>query len=80
MMPRKPMGEEMGLDMPFDEAMERFVGVNPREMEANIAKSKTKKPPGGKKRKRAPPGKKSKSANVISLKDSKTARARRGLA
>jgi|tagenome__1003787_1003787.scaffolds.fasta_scaffold14931420_1 hypothetical protein len=26
--------------MPFGETLERFVGVKPREMEANIAKSK----------------------------------------
>jgi hypothetical protein len=80
MMSRKPMGENMGLDMPFGEAMERFIGVKPREMEANIAKSKKKKPPGGKKKKRSPPGKKAKSGNVILLKDRKTSLRRRGLA
>jgi hypothetical protein len=72
MMSRKPMGENMGLDMPFGEAMERFIGVKPREMEANIAKSKKKK--------RSPPGKKAKSGNVILLKDRKTSLRRRGLA
>ncbi len=68
------------LEMPFGEAMEKFIGVKPSEMEANIARSKKKKPPGGQKKKRSPPGKKSKSGNVISLKDRKTSLRRRGLA
>jgi hypothetical protein len=45
---------KLALDMPFGEALERFVGVKPRELEANVAKSKKAKPPGG--RKRAPSG------------------------
>ena len=36
------------IDMDFGEAAERFSGVDPREVEANIAKSKMKKPPGRK--------------------------------
>lgn len=80
MMGRKTMGEEFGLNMPFGEAMERFIGVDPKQMQANIDKSKKKKPPGGKKKKRPPPGKKAKSPNVISLKDRKTSLRRRGLA
>jgi hypothetical protein len=44
--------DKMNLDMPFAEALERFVGVDPREMHANIAKAKKAKPPGGRK---APP-------------------------
>jgi hypothetical protein len=71
----RPPKEEFGLDMPFGEAMERFIGVDPKEMHANIAKSKKKKPPGGKK---PPPGSKEKAQNVISLKDRKTALRRRG--
>lgn len=79
MMARKPMGEGMGLDMPFGDALERFIAVKPSEMEANIARSKKKKPPGGKKKKRAPPGKKAK--NVISLRERRiTLARRRGLA
>ncbi|HEY2445182.1 MAG TPA: hypothetical protein VGI20_05525 [Rhizomicrobium sp.] len=79
MMPRKPMGEDFGLDMPFNEAMERFIDVDPREVQANIDRSKKKKPPGGKKKKRAPPGKKAK--DVISLRERRTTLARRrGLA
>ena len=67
MMPRKPMGEELALDMSYSEAMERFIAVDPREMEDNIARSKKKKPPGGKRKKRAPPGKKAKAENVVDL-------------
>jgi hypothetical protein len=39
----------MKLEMPFAEALERFVGVEPGEMLANIKRAKKKKPPGGKK-------------------------------
>ena len=73
----RPPKEEFGLNMPFEEAMERFIGVDPKEMQANIAKSKKKKPPGEKK---AAPGSKVKAKNVISLKDRKTSLRRRGLA
>lgn len=78
-MTARPPKEQFGLEMPFHEAMERFISVNPREMEANIAKSKKKKPPGGKKKKRAPPGKK-KETNVISLRERHMSLRRRGLA
>jgi len=80
MMGRKTMGEEFGLNMPFSEAMERFIGVDPKQMDANIEKSKKKKPLGSKKKKRSPPSSKAQSKNVISLKDRKTALRRRGLA
>ena len=43
------------IDMGFDEALERFIRTKPSEVEANIKRSKTKKPPAGK-RKRKPPG------------------------
>ena len=72
----RPPKEVLGLEMPFGEALERFIGVNPKEMHANIAKDKRKKPPGGKK---AKPGGKVKSKNVISLKDRKTSLRRRGV-
>jgi hypothetical protein len=75
----RPPKEVLGLDMPFGEVMERFIGVKPREMEANVARSKKKKPLGSKK-KRAPPSAKVKSQNVVSLKDRKTSLRRRGLA
>ena len=61
-MTARPPKDTLGLDMPFGEAMERFVGVNPKEMHANIAKSKKKKPPGGKK-KRKPSGARVRSEN-----------------
>lgn len=45
---RKPYDEKLHLDMPLSEALERFVGVDPKEMRANIKRAKQKKPPGGK--------------------------------
>lgn len=69
---RPPKEVFFGLDMPFGEALERYISVDPKEMEANIAKTKRKKKkPGG--------GPGSKSETVISLKDRKAARRRRGL-
>jgi hypothetical protein len=62
----RPPKETLGLDMPFVEALERYVGVDPEEMHANIKRSKTKKPPGGKKRS-APSG--SSAQNVVDLRD-----------
>jgi hypothetical protein len=43
------------IKMGFDEALERFIRTKPSEVEENIRRSKTKKPPGGK-RKRKPSG------------------------
>lgn len=37
--------DKMHLDMPLDEALERFIGTDPAELAANIAKSKAAKPP-----------------------------------
>lgn len=34
------------LDMGFGEALERFVGVKPKEVAESVERSKTKKPPG----------------------------------
>ena len=76
MMGRRPAG--FHLDMPFDEAVERFAGVPIQEIEANEGKSKKKKPKRA--RKKARPGQKNQNASVISLKDRKTSRRRRGLA
>ena len=71
---RPPKEVFLGLDMPFSEAVERFIGANPKELEANTAKKKRrKKKPGV-----PPPG--SKSETVISLKDRKASRRRRGIA
>jgi hypothetical protein len=56
----------LGLDMPFDEALKRFIGTNPKEVEASIKRAKKKKPPGGKK---APPDATVDEKNVVSLRD-----------
>ena len=58
-----------GLDMPFDEALKRFIGTKPAEVEANIKRAKKKKPPGGKK---APPDATAEDKNVVSLRDRRT--------
>lgn len=42
--------DKMALDMPFDEALERFIGTDPAEVAANIAKSKSAKPEAERKR------------------------------
>jgi hypothetical protein len=39
----RPPKEVLGLHMPFGEAMEQFIAVDPKEMHANIAKSRKKK-------------------------------------
>ena len=65
MIARPPKDPMMGLDMPFNEAMERFVSVNPRELDANVDRSKKKKPPGAKRKKRKAPGKSK--DNVVDL-------------
>jgi dsDNA-specific endonuclease/ATPase MutS2 len=46
----KTYDDKMGLDMPFDEALERFAGTDPEEVRANIAKSKAAKPEAERKR------------------------------
>jgi hypothetical protein len=45
----KKYEDKLFIDMPFDEALERFAGVKPAEMHANNdkPKKKKKKPPGG---------------------------------
>jgi hypothetical protein len=48
------------LDMPFGEALKRFAGVDPDQVNANIKRAKKRKAPGGKK---VPPG----GDNVVSL-------------
>ena len=63
------------LDMPFDEALERYAGVPLAEVEQGIARAKAKKAPGAKKQ---PTGGKSKSEEVISFKDRKVRKRRTG--
>ncbi len=79
-MTARPPRETLGLDMPFGEAMERFIGVDPKEMHANVARSKKKKPPSGKKKKAKPPGAKVKAKNVLDLRERRMSLRRRGLA
>lgn len=62
-----PPEPPLGLDMPFDEALKRFIGTDPREVEAGVARAKKKKPP-GRKRKPPPDGDASQE-NVVSLRD-----------
>ena len=70
------------LDMPFAEAMERFVGTSIKETHDNIERSKKKKPPAAKRKKRKPAGgeKKSKAQNVISLRERRMSFRTRGIA
>lgn len=42
--------DKMHLDMPMDEALERFIGTDPAEVAANIALSKAAKPEAERKR------------------------------
>jgi hypothetical protein len=65
-MAKKVYDDKMKLDMPFSEALQRFAGVDPKEMQANIKRAKSKKPPGGKK---APPGNAAHSPSVTALRD-----------
>lgn len=58
----QPPEPPFGLDMPFDEALKRFIGTDPKEVQANIDKSKKKNPPGTR-----PGGKKVDQENVVSL-------------
>ena len=50
--------------MPFSKVLERFAGVDPKEMYRNIKRAKQKKSPGGKK---TPPDADVDPANVVSL-------------
>jgi hypothetical protein len=44
-----PYENKLHLDMPFDEALERFIGTDRAEVAANIAKSKAAKAPAARK-------------------------------
>jgi len=54
------------IDMGFDEALERFIGTKPSEVDGLIERGKKTKPPGSK-RKRKPPGGSSQSDSVVDL-------------
>jgi hypothetical protein len=47
---RKPREKPLGLDMDPDEALERFIGVDPRELPDNVKLKKERGPP------KRPPG------------------------
>ena len=64
-MTKRKYDDKLHIDMPFGEALERFAGVEPAEMHANIAKSKKKKPPGSKK----PSGDSVANQTVVRLRD-----------
>jgi len=57
---------KFGLNMPFGEALEKFIRTNPDEVEELIKRGKQKKPPGSK-RKRKPPDGTIQSDSVVSL-------------
>lgn len=61
---KRPSPFKLKLD--FDEALERFIRTKPAEVEELIKRSKTKKPPGAK-RKRKPSGGTSQSDSVVDL-------------
>jgi hypothetical protein len=67
----KKQEPKFGLNMDFGDALSRFVRTDPEEVEANIARSKKKKPKGPKKKKKTAGGKKAPPAtldgSVISL-------------
>lgn len=69
-MAKKVYDDKMRLDMPFAEAVERFVRTDPKEMHANIKRARKQKPPGGKK---APPGTRD-DTNLVSLRDDRMRR------
>jgi len=52
--------------MPFDEALERFIGTKPSEVDALVERGKKSKPPGSK-RARKPSGSSSQSESVADL-------------
>jgi hypothetical protein len=69
-MTKRRYDDKLHLEMPFGEALERFIGTKPSEMHANIKKAKKKKPPGGRKRK--PSGGNPQADNIVSLRDRRT--------
>jgi hypothetical protein len=69
-----PPDPPFGLDMPFDEAMKRFIGADPKEVEENIKRYKKKKPPSN--AKKALPGGSQK--NVVSLRSRRMAKRNNG--
>jgi hypothetical protein len=48
----RPPKEVLVLDMPFGEALERYVGTSSRELHTNVARSKKKKAAKSRKKKK----------------------------
>jgi hypothetical protein len=71
-MAKRTYDDKLHIDMPFSEALERFIGVDPKQVEANMAKSKKRKPP-GEVAKRSPGGQGHETdSTVVSLRDRRT--------
>jgi hypothetical protein len=62
---KKPKKVGFFLEMPFDEAVERFSGTNKQELERLMERGKARKPPGRKRKRKRPSG--STQTNVVSL-------------
>jgi hypothetical protein len=71
----RPPKEVLGLQIPFGEAMEHFIAVDPNEMHANIAKSRKKKVVRQQDGRTQP---QDDGNNVVPSRDRKTAQDRRG--
>ena len=74
----KRYNDKLHIDMSFGELVERFARVRPAEIEANIKRSKQKKPPRAKAKRKTPGGKAK--ANVLSFRERKTQMRNRGRA
>jgi hypothetical protein len=73
-----PPEPPLGLDMPFDEALKRFIGTDPEEVEESIGRSKKKKPPGNKAKPKSPGGN-DQSKTVVSLRKRRVRKRNTGL-
>lgn len=60
--------EKLYIDMPFEEAVERFIGVKPEELKENLDKQKRKRKAPGSGRK-VPPGGNDADQKVVRLRD-----------
>ena len=66
----------LGLDMPFDEALKRFIGTDAKEVDESIGRAKKKKPPGSTSK---PSGGSNKSKSVVSLRSRRIRKRNTGL-
>jgi hypothetical protein len=63
--------------MPFDEALKRFIGTDPKEVEASVGRAKKKRPPGSKKL--APSGGNNQIESVVNLRSRRVRKRNTGL-